>query len=58
MKQLRDLYVDEDGMSTEDVELSSPSGAGFFVIGASCNGWELWKDVQGKTIGTYRQCDD
>ena len=57
VKQLRDLYVDEDGMSTEDVELSSPSGAGSFVIGASCNGWELWKDVQGKTIGTYRQCD-
>ena len=57
VKQPRDLYVDEDGMSTEDVELSSPSGAGSFVIGASCNGWELWKDVQGKTIGTYRQCD-
>lgn len=58
VKQLRDLYVDDNGMSTEDVEFSSPSSAGSFVIGASCNGWDTWKAADGKLISTFRQGDD
>jgi hypothetical protein len=58
VKQLRDLYVDENGASTEDVEFSSPSSAGSFVIGASCNGWDTWKDAGGKPMSAFRQEDD
>ena len=58
VRQLRDLYVDENGVSTEDVEFSSPSSAGSFVIGASCNGWDTWKDAGGKPISAFRQEDD
>lgn len=58
VKQLRDLYVDDNGVSTEDVEFSSPSSAGSFVIGASCNGWDTWKTTDGKPISTFRQGDD
>ncbi len=58
VKQLRDLYVDDNGVSTEDVEFSSPSSAGSFVIGAYCNGWDTWKAADGKPISTFRQGDD
>ena len=58
VKQLRDLYVNENGISTEDVEFSSPSGAGSFVTGKSCNGWEAWRTDQGVPISVFRQGDD
>lgn len=58
VKQLRDLYVDENGVSTEDVEFSSPSSAGSFVIGASCGGWVTWRCADGKFIDVFRQGDD
>lgn len=57
VKQLRDLYVDSDGISTEDVEFGSPSGAGAFVIGSSCNGWDNWKCQDGRSLDRFRQND-
>lgn len=53
----RDLYVDDNGMSTEDVEFSSPSSAGSFVTGKACGGWVVWKSSDGKTIDTFKQED-
>ena len=58
VKQLRDLYVDDNGVSTEDVEFSSPSSAGSFVTGKACGGWVTWKTADGKPIDTFRQGDD
>lgn len=57
VQQLRALYVDENGVSTEDVEFTSPSGAGSFVIGAACGGWVTWKTASGQKIDVFRQED-
>lgn len=57
VKQLRDLYVDDNGVSTDDVDFSSPSSAGSFVIGASCGGWVTWKTDQGEPISKFQQDD-
>lgn len=57
VQQLRTLYVDENGVSTDDVEFTSPSGAGSFVIGAACGGWVTWKTASGKKIDIFRQGD-
>lgn len=39
----------------EDVVLDSPSTAGAFVIGASCNGWTTWKCEDGSYIDKFRK---
>ena len=57
VQRLRALYVDENGVSTEDVEFASPSGAGSFVIGASCGGWVTWKTASGDKFDVFRQGD-
>lgn len=38
----------------EDVICSSPSAAGWIVIGSSNNGWVVWKDKNGNSIDMYR----
>lgn len=43
-----------DGVLKEDIILDSPSAAGSFVIGASCNGWTSWKCENGKLIDVFR----
>ncbi|MBQ9043185.1 MAG: DUF4357 domain-containing protein [Eggerthellaceae bacterium] len=55
VRQLRTMFVDEDGTSTEDVEFTSPSSACSFVIGASANGWVNWQNAEGDYIDVYRE---
>lgn len=45
----------EDNILMEDVVCSSPSGAGWLVIGKSNNGWAEWKDEAGRPINIYRK---
>lgn len=54
VRQLRDQHTDDTGLVLEDVRFDSPSSAGCFVTGGSCNGWEAWKDVAGRSISRYR----
>ena len=54
----RDAFVGPDGVVTEDVAFRSPSGAGSFVLGASCDGWVTWKNEAGQTIDVYRTNED
>lgn len=35
----------------EDVEFNSPSGAAVFVCASAANGYDQWKDADGKTLG-------
>lgn len=46
-------YV-ENGILKKEVAFDSPSSAGCFVIGASCNGWVNWKTKDGIHIDIYR----
>ena len=39
----------------EDINCSSPSSAGWIVIGRSNNGWTEWKDKYGQVIDVYRK---
>ena len=39
----------------ENVTFSSPSSAGMFVTGRTCNGWDEWKDGEGNLLSTYRE---
>lgn len=54
VRQLRDQYTDNMGVVLEDVRFDSPSSAGSFVTGGSCNGWEAWKTADGRTLSMYR----
>lgn len=45
----------ENGVLLEDVTVSSPSMAGFLVLGQHTNGWTAWKDKDGRVIDTYRR---
>lgn len=45
----------EDGKLMEDIELTSPSACGEFIMGASCNGWDAWKTKSGEPIDCYRK---
>lgn len=44
----------EDNILMEDILCSSPSAAGWVVIGKSNNGWTEWKDKNGEVIDKYR----
>lgn len=39
----------------DDIKVSSPSAAGWIVLGHSNNGWVTWKDKNDKVIDTYRK---
>lgn len=45
----------KDGVVQKEVPFDSPSSAGSFVIGASCDGWINWKNKDGKLIDIYRK---
>lgn len=56
--EARVANIDEDGKVVSDVSFSTPSAAGSFITGASCNGWVTWKTAKGskaKTIDVYRR---
>ena len=38
----------------KDVVFDSPSGAAVFCTGGSSNGWDTWKDEQGRMLNVYR----
>ena len=38
-----------------DVRFDTPSGAAVFCIGGSANGWNTWKDEQGRELNEYRK---
>ena len=43
----------ENGILKEPVSFKSPSAAGCFVIGGSCNGWRNWKCEDGKDLTKF-----
>lgn len=55
VQEARQANVDPNGIVLEDVVFRSPSAAGSFVTGASCNGWVNWKNASGKPIDVYRR---
>lgn len=38
-----------------DVRFDTPSGAAVFCVGGSANGWDVWKDEQGRELNEYRK---
>ena len=50
-----DKAVIEDNILQVDLVCSSPSAAGFVVIGKANNGWVEWKDANGNKIDIYRK---
>lgn len=45
----------EDGVLMDDIQFSSPSACGAFIIGSACNGWTNWKTKDGKPIDIFRK---
>ncbi len=44
----------KDNVLLDDVTCNSRSTAGWIVVGASNNGWKVWKDKHGNSIDIYR----
>ena len=44
----------KDNILQEDVVCTSPSSAGYVVIGRANNGWTEWKDKSRRPIDIYR----
>lgn len=51
----RNNAIIENGILQDDVTFDSPSGAGAFVIGSSCNGWSNWKSEDGSNLKRFRK---
>lgn len=51
----RNNAIIENGILQEDVAFDSPSGAGAFVIGSTCNGWSNWKCEDGSNLKKFRK---
>ena len=49
-KKRKTCAIDKNYILQEDVLFNSPSSAGQFVTGKSCNGWVCWKTKDGKTL--------
>lgn len=50
-------YTDEvngERIVKADVRFDTPSGAAVFCIGGSANGWDTWKDENGRELNEYR----
>lgn len=41
-------------IAKEDVRFDTPSGAAQFCVGGSANGWNEWKDEEGRELNVYR----
>ncbi len=57
--QLEDYTILQAGkrIVKKDVVFKSPSGASDFCVGGSSNGWDTWKDEQGRELNEYRIYD-
>lgn len=56
--EARTANIDENGTVISDVFFTTPSAAGSFITGASCNGWVTWKTnkgPKGKPIDKFRK---
>ena len=55
-QQLEDYTISQAGkrIVKKDVTFDSPSGAAVFCVGGSTNGWDTWKDEQGRMLNVYR----
>ena len=55
-RQLEDYTISQAGkrIVKKDVAFDSPSGASVFCVGGSSNGWDTWKDEQGRELNVYR----
>ena len=56
--EIRRAAIDQDGIVLNDVTFRTPSAAGSFVTGASCNGWSTWKigkTPKSRTIDKFRR---
>ena len=47
----------ENDVLMEDIMCSSPSSAGWVIIGRSNNGWAEWKNERGEKIDIFRNND-
>lgn len=54
-REMRERFVDADGVVTSDVEFDYPSGAGSFVKGSYSNGWREWVGTDGRPLDVYRK---
>lgn len=60
-RRFREKYadkIDENGVLTSDVLLSSPSAAAGFVSGSNQSGNIVWKTADGKTLKEIENCDN
>ena len=57
--QLAEYTEVQDGkrIVKEDVHFDTPSGAAQFCVGGSANGWNEWKDEEGRELNVYRVND-
>ena len=55
VKRLRSTYAKylKNGITTEDIEFSSPSSAAVFVGGGACNGKRYWRNKDGKPLDAF-----
>lgn len=44
----------QNGILQEDIQVSSLSTAASIITGTSINGWDAWKDENGKSLSEYR----
>jgi len=56
-KQMAEYTKKKDGevIVQKDITFDTPSGAAKFCIGGAADGWESWKDGEGKPIKVYRK---
>ncbi len=55
-KLLNDGVLDENNTFKNDYIFKSPSAAASFILGSQVNGWNYWKDKNGKTLNeVYRE---
>ena len=57
--QFAEYTEEQDGkrIVKEDVHFDTPSGAAQFCVGGSANGWNEWKDEDGRELNVYRVND-
>ena len=57
--QFAEYTEEQDGkrIVKEDVHFDTPSGAAQFCVGSSANGWNEWKDEEGRELNVYRVND-
>ena len=53
-RTLRRDYVDQNSVLLRDLTFTSPSSAGMFVTGRSCNGWVSWTTPDGTQLDHFR----